>query len=402
LLAPYFAAHGATGTEPYAQRPALMYEQRTTRRRAWTPAQRVAASRAEILVLRPTVNCNQDCTFCSANETSSNVWTSREEMLRAIARAGQRGIQRLSFSGGEPTLSKHLVEYVRCAARVGITKVELVSNGVLLDKPDKVTALAEAGLTHAFISLHAHDEDLSRHSTQKLGDFPRTVQAIHHLLAAGVETALNHVITARNYPYLQAYIEFVHREFGGRVNVSFAFVTPQFKALDNVEVMPRLSEVMPYLKRAMYRAWRSANRSPLARGRAFRSASSTSSAPGRTASRSPTPRWRRTRRKSSAARSATSAASPTTAPACGGRMQLATDSASCDRCPARSSPRRMPRRSTCSARSAVGRADVVRDIAGDDPRRRARARPAGRRDAAGDRRALCLAAHPAPAHRAAR
>src|SRR6185503_15766514 len=92
IAASYYAAHGAEGIVAYAQKPALMYEQRTTRRRTWTPEQRRAASRAEILVLRPTVNCNQDCTFCSANETSANVWASREEMLRAIARAARRGV----------------------------------------------------------------------------------------------------------------------------------------------------------------------------------------------------------------------------------------------------------------------------------------------------------------------
>src|SRR5207244_2659209 len=74
LVPSYYAAHGEAGTVAYAQQPALMYDQRTTRRRVWTPAQRAAAARAEILVLRPTVNCNQDCTFCSANETSANVW----------------------------------------------------------------------------------------------------------------------------------------------------------------------------------------------------------------------------------------------------------------------------------------------------------------------------------------
>jgi molybdenum cofactor biosynthesis enzyme MoaA/predicted dehydrogenase len=250
----YAAAHGEAGLAAYAQRPALMYEQRTTRRRAWTPEQRAAASRAEILVLRPTVNCNQDCTFCSANETSTNVWASREEMLRAIARTARRGIERVSFSGGEPTLSKHLVEYVHCAARLGVRKIELVTNAVLLDKREKVAALTAAGLTHAFVSLHAHDEALSRQSTQKIGDFERTVRGIKHLVDAGVETALNHVISARNYPYLTPFVEFVRREFGGRVNISFAFVTPQFKALDNIEVMPRLTLVMPHLKRALYRA----------------------------------------------------------------------------------------------------------------------------------------------------
>lgn len=254
LVPSYHAVHGEAGTAAYTRRPPLMYEQRTTRRRVWTPEQRAAASRTELVVLRPTVNCNQDCTFCSANETSANLWTNHQKMLRAIARAGRRRIHRLSFSGGEPTLSKHLVDYVRCAARLGVREIEIVTNAVLLDRREKVEALARAGLTHAFVSLHAHDEQLSRQSTQKIGDFARTVQGVKHLVEAGVETALNHVITARNYPYLKEYVEFVRREFGGRVKISFAFVTPQFRALDNIELMPRLSEVMPYLKRALYRA----------------------------------------------------------------------------------------------------------------------------------------------------
>lgn len=254
LMPSYREANGEAGIVAYDRKPPLMYEQRTTRRRVWTEDQRAAASKAEILVLRPTVNCNQDCTFCSANETSSNVWTDHQEMLRAIARGARRSIKRMSFSGGEPTLSKHLVEYVRCASRQGVSEIEVVSNAVLLAKREKVTALAEAGLTNAFISLHAHDEALSLQSTQKVGDFERTVQGIKHLVDTGVKTALNHVISARNYPYLREYVEFVRREFGGKVKISFAFVTPQFKALDNIEVMPRLSVVMPYLKRALYRA----------------------------------------------------------------------------------------------------------------------------------------------------
>ncbi len=254
VLPAYRDANGEHGIHAYAQRPPAMYEQRTTQRRAWTEEQALAASRTQLLVLRPTVNCNQDCTFCSANETSSNVWESKEDMLRVIARAARRNIQRLSFSGGEPTLSRHLVEYIRCAARLGIEDIELVTNAVLLDRREKVAALVKAGLTHAFVSLHAHDERLSQQSTQKLGDFARTVQGVKNLVEAEVETSLNHVITIRNYPYLKEYVDFVRREFDGKVKISFAFVTPQFKALDNIEVMPRLSDVMPYFKRALYRA----------------------------------------------------------------------------------------------------------------------------------------------------
>ncbi|MCB9506242.1 MAG: radical SAM protein [Myxococcales bacterium] len=250
----YYAAHGTDGVVPFDRRPKTLFEQRTTPSRVWTDEQRRSAAAAELLVLRPTVNCNQDCPFCSANESSNNIWTDHQVMYRQIARAAQRGIPRVSFGGGEPTLSKHLVSFVRVAKRCGMREVEIVSNGALLDRRDRVDALVDAGLTDAFISLHAHTERLSRMMTHKVGDFDRTVQAIHHLLDRDVRIVLNHVIGERNYRYLTRYLEFVRSEFGGRVGVSLAYMTPQFKALTNIDLVPRMSDVMPYLKRAMYRA----------------------------------------------------------------------------------------------------------------------------------------------------
>lgn len=250
----YERAHAEAGLKPYSRRPNAMYEQRTSPRRVWTDGQRQAARRRSILVLRPTVNCNQDCTFCSANETSGNVWSDPQKMVRSIARAARHGIQRLSFSGGEPTLSRHLPAFIRVASRLGMRDVEIVTNGVLLDSEAKVKTLREAGLTHAFVSMHAHDEPLARILTQKAGDFPRTVKAVRHLIDAGVITVLNHVINARNYRYLTHFVEFVHAQYGSDTMISFAFVTPQYKALEDMEQVPRLSEVMPHLKRAMHRA----------------------------------------------------------------------------------------------------------------------------------------------------
>lgn len=247
-------AHGARGIMPFARRPAALYEQRTSSRREWTDAERGAARRAGLLVLRPTVNCNQDCRFCSANETSANVWTSRDAMLRQIARAASRGVRRVAFGGGEPTLARELAEYVRAARELGVPEVELVTNGVLLDREAKVRALAEAGLTHAFVSLHAHDELLSRHLTQKIGDFARTVRAIELLDAAGVKTAVNHVITRQNARFLGDFVAFVRERFGGTVAISFALMTPQYKALEVIDAMPRMSEVRPHLEAALARA----------------------------------------------------------------------------------------------------------------------------------------------------
>ncbi len=250
----YARAHGFSDITPFDATPAALYEQRTTPRREWTDDQRSAARSAGLLVLRPTVNCNQDCTFCSANETSQNVWTAPSSMYEQIARAGRRGVERLAFGGGEPTLARELEDYVAAARRVGVEEVELVTNGTLLDGAARVAALAAAGLTHAFVSLHAHDEALSRHLTQKVGDFERTVTAIDLLAGAGVKTAINHVITAKNFRYLPAFVRFVWRRFGGAVAISFAFVTPQYKALENFELVPRMADVRPFLHAALAEA----------------------------------------------------------------------------------------------------------------------------------------------------
>lgn len=220
----------------------------------WTEDRREAARTTRMLVVRPTVHCNQDCVFCSANETSKNVLEDGGEMMRAIARAADRGLERVSFSGGEPTLHRDLPSFVQVARDCGVSKIELVTNGVLLAKRAKVQRLVDAGLTHAFVSLHAHDEALSRAQTLKAGDFERTLRAVEHLLNAGVVTVLNHVLNARNHRYVREFVRMVRARFEGRVLISIAFVTPQYKALEHPELVPSITDVWPTLRSALHEA----------------------------------------------------------------------------------------------------------------------------------------------------
>jgi predicted dehydrogenase len=71
------------------------------------------------------------------------------------------------------------------------------------------------------------------------------------MLAGGVMVSVNHVITAVNYPYLPRFADFISARWKGAVAISFAFVTPQYRALENLALVPRISEVIPYLRRAL-------------------------------------------------------------------------------------------------------------------------------------------------------
>jgi predicted dehydrogenase/pyruvate-formate lyase-activating enzyme len=250
--ASYLDAHGARDLRPFASVPRELGAKKG--RPVWDAAAREAAREIHFLVLRPTVHCNQDCLFCSANESSGEVWTDPGTMMRRIARAASRGLRRVSFSGGEPTLSPHLASFVEVARRCGVREVELVTNGVLLDREDKVDRLVRAGLTHAFVSLHAHDEELSSALTLKAGDHARTLRAIELFAARDVKTVINHVVTTRNAPFLERFVELARSRFGGRVLVSLALASPQFRALEHPELLPRLSEIAPLVRRALRRA----------------------------------------------------------------------------------------------------------------------------------------------------
>jgi len=252
----YLATHGDDGLTP-RKTPSRDFVQKKVRPDAvWTDHRRDSARQRYMAVLRPTVDCNQDCWFCSANETSQNVERDAARMSRRILRMARAGVKHLSFSGGEPTLSRHLIEHVAIARAAGIPVVELVTNAVLLDREEKVDAYAQAGVTNLFVSLHGHDETTSRAQTRKVGDHARTTRALKLFVErTSVYIRLNHVVTMRNYRMLVRFVEWVSEQFGTRISISFAYITPQYKALERMsDVVPAYREAAPFLKKALARA----------------------------------------------------------------------------------------------------------------------------------------------------
>ncbi|MGE0321608.1 MAG: radical SAM protein [Polyangiaceae bacterium] len=243
-------AESDAGLTPVRRIAASVRKQTNTRQREWSEREKLAARRTDWFYVRPTVNCSQDCVFCSANETAKNHWEDPNRTFRAISRAARRGVRRINFTGGEPTLSPHLLDFIRVAKRCGIPEIDISTNAISLTSAKRVEQLVSAGLTDAFVSLHAHDEALSQSITLKRGDFERTRRGAKALLEHGVRVTLNHVINTRNLRYLNDYVEMVRDYFDARALLSFAMITPQYRALENIALIPSLSEASPYLMRA--------------------------------------------------------------------------------------------------------------------------------------------------------
>jgi len=205
--------------------------------------------RRDAEIVRVTAACDQRCAFCNAREDIGRPTT--DELRARVAGLAAEGLRRLVLSGGEPTLRGDLLDLVRHARACGIPEVELQTNAIRCGREEGyAAALRDAGLTSAFVALHAHEAELSDALTGAPGTFVHTRAGARALVAAGVPTTLNVVVNRRNYAILPDFVRFVERELPGFVSLSFSFVMSGGSAFRNRWLIPRMSAVAPYLRAA--------------------------------------------------------------------------------------------------------------------------------------------------------
>lgn len=199
--------------------------------------------------------CNQPCTFCQLAEMNTHIPPAR--IYAALDASRARGARRVILTGGEPTLCKHLLDYVGYARDKGFTTIELQTNATLLDHADRARQLRDAGLTDAQVSLHGPDSEISDRLTAAPGTHQRTLAGIGNLLDTGARVLLNHLIFRDNCHLLMDFVEMVERRWGQhreRVIVQFHSPLTEFARIENARKhIARYTEYAPLLRRAIDR-----------------------------------------------------------------------------------------------------------------------------------------------------
>lgn len=146
-----------------------------------------------------TEKCNLRCQYCMPADGVA--LTAREKLLnlsekkRAIQLFSSLGVNKLRFTGGEPTVSKDLSELINFSKlECGIKSIGITTNGILLNQR-LINGLVEAGLTSVNISLDTL-------SPQKFGEITRrdnkglhkVLAAIYASVATGISVKVNCVL----------------------------------------------------------------------------------------------------------------------------------------------------------------------------------------------------------------
>ncbi len=218
---------------------------------ALAPAPAVEQSHRTKGLLRLTMACNERCPFCNVPVEDYPRPTPPEAEVDAELDAFvQSGEQTLTISGGEPTLLRaRLLRVIAKARGRGVPFVELQTNAVLIDPP-YAQALAQAGLTSAFVSLLSDDPTLHDRLAGLDGAWPRCLAGIDALTAVGVRVTLNPVVAADTQDRLPRYLRFVSERLPGVRSVSLSAVQPHGRAANDPGLLPDYSVLGPGVREA--------------------------------------------------------------------------------------------------------------------------------------------------------
>jgi len=197
--------------------------------------------------------CNNRCRFCvqgNKRETASN--KSNKE-VRAILKKEAKTHQGVVFTGGEPTIRKELIEWVKYAKDLGYKTIQVQTNGRIFAYKSFCEKMIKAGANEFSPALHGSTAEIHDYLTRVSGSFNQTIQGIKNLKDLGQYILTNSVVTKPNYKDLPNLAELL---VGLRVNqFQFAFMHISQIIAHNPElikeIVPRHSEVEPYVKKGL-------------------------------------------------------------------------------------------------------------------------------------------------------
>ena len=144
-----------------------------------------------------TEKCNLRCVYCMPEEgvnlTPKAHLMSLAERKRLISIFASLGVQKLRFTGGEPTISNQLEELIHHATTCNIKSIGITSNGLILK--ERLDDLIKAGLSSVNISLDTLvDSKFATITRRDKKNIYRVLSSVYTAVSKGLPVKINCVL----------------------------------------------------------------------------------------------------------------------------------------------------------------------------------------------------------------
>jgi len=220
------------------------------------PGEEKGTGKVESLVI---FRCNCKCIMCSTglqidrSQASTDYHAIRpfEDVKKDIEKAKEMNARGFAFSGGEPTLRRDLAELVSYAKSLGISHIEVQSNGRMYSYKQFCQKMVDSGVNNFVISLHSCREKVHDQIMGVKGTFKQAVEGIKNLNSLGFGVKINVVLLKLNYEHLEEHVKFLLDNFKVE-EIRFTMAMIEGGVLNNPEgIIAKISEVAPHVNKAL-------------------------------------------------------------------------------------------------------------------------------------------------------
>ncbi len=197
--------------------------------------------------------CNNFCRFCIQGDKRKKFIDKNEEEVKNILKKERNLCEGVVFTGGEPTLQKNLIDYVKYAKKIDYKIIQIQTNGRMFAYEKYCLELIKAGANFFSPAIHGSTAEIHDYLTRAPGSFNETLQGIKNLKKFKQNITTQTVITKINYKDLPNIAKMM---ISLRPNI-FQFA---FMHINNIiqsspklikEIVPRYFLVEPYLKKGL-------------------------------------------------------------------------------------------------------------------------------------------------------
>ncbi len=197
--------------------------------------------------------CNNRCRFCVQGDKRETYSNKSDEEVKAILKKEAKDHQGVVFTGGEPTVRKELVEWVRYAKELGYKTIQIQTNGRMFSYKSFCEKMIRAGANEFSPAIHGSNAKIHDYLTRVTGSFNQTLQGIKNLKSLGQYILTNTVITKPNYKDLPNLAKLLASLRVSQFQFAFMHINrliARNQALVK-EIVPKHSKVEPYVKKGL-------------------------------------------------------------------------------------------------------------------------------------------------------
>jgi MoaA/NifB/PqqE/SkfB family radical SAM enzyme len=193
-------------------------------------------------------DCNLACTYCTITDEMRLRALPTGRVAREIDRAAARGFKDVAFTGGEPTIRSDLPALVKYARRRGFDHVKVASNGLRYAHAPYLEHLVECGVDRFNVSMHAFGEDAYERTVRREGTAAMRRVAIANLVEHKLDPVADLILKEDTYRHVRGWIADLVSLGVRRFALWLVSLTDENKK--NVEQLPRISDIAPFVKEA--------------------------------------------------------------------------------------------------------------------------------------------------------